>query len=317
MKSRESGLPFDDFRALLNNLPPVEEDALNLVRSQCAERLGDRESKFGELCTWYAGWSGRSPVITRPILTLFAGTHLVDTSFDAWLLDQISEISSGTSAINRICHQHDLGLKVLDLALQIPVNDITREAALDEKACAGTIAFGMEAIAGSVDLLCSAAIETAPTLSSLAILCVLSGVDQKALIGGVSAEQATAITAAVAMVQSCQDNPLEVLRRLGGRETAAICGAILAARSQHIPVIVAGPTALASMAILHAVEPQSVSHCLMAQRTGSEALDLIVRDMGVQFAMDDFVTAVPAVQLALAAGLVKSASLALVSANQA
>ena len=38
------------------------------------------------------------------------------------------------------------------------------------------------------------------------------------------------------------DDPLEVLRRLGGREIAAIAGAIFAARLQRIPVVLDGYT---------------------------------------------------------------------------
>ncbi|RUZ16527.1 nicotinate-nucleotide--dimethylbenzimidazole phosphoribosyltransferase, partial [Mesorhizobium sp. M7A.F.Ca.CA.001.04.1.1] len=62
--------------------------------------------------------------------------------------------AAGGAAINQICIAYDLGLKVFDLALHIPTADITEEAALDERGCAATMAFGMEAIAGGTDLLC-------------------------------------------------------------------------------------------------------------------------------------------------------------------
>ncbi len=36
----------------------------------------------------------------------------------------------------------DIGLKVFDLALHLPTADLTAEAALDERGCAATMAFG-------------------------------------------------------------------------------------------------------------------------------------------------------------------------------
>ncbi|MDR3508952.1 MAG: nicotinate-nucleotide--dimethylbenzimidazole phosphoribosyltransferase, partial [Caulobacteraceae bacterium] len=56
-------------------------------------------------------------------------------------------------------------------------------------------------------------------------------------------------------------DPLELLRQLGGRESAALAGAILAARIQGVPVLLDGAPALAAAAVLHAVDPQAVIHC--------------------------------------------------------
>ena len=163
-------------------------------------------------------WSGRTPLVNRPVLTLFAGTHSVDPSRDAALLQEVEAISSGASPVNRICHQNDLGLKVLDLALQIPVADITREAALDEKACAGTIAFGMEAIAGGTDLLCVAAIENDLNVSSLAMLSVLWELDIKTTVSETEdAELVEKAGRSVVGLDGRNLDGLEVLRRLGGR----------------------------------------------------------------------------------------------------
>ncbi|RWX57932.1 nicotinate-nucleotide--dimethylbenzimidazole phosphoribosyltransferase, partial [Mesorhizobium sp. M4B.F.Ca.ET.089.01.1.1] len=62
--------------------------------------------------------------------------------------------AAGGAAINQVCIANDLGLKVFDLALDVATGDITEEAALDERGCAATMAFGMEAVAGGADLLC-------------------------------------------------------------------------------------------------------------------------------------------------------------------
>src|SRR5262249_11988855 len=75
----------------------------------------------------------------------------------------------------QICLAYDLGLKVYDLALDHPTGDITREPALDERSCAATIPFGMEAIAGGVDLLCIGEMGLGNTTIAAAILPALFG----------------------------------------------------------------------------------------------------------------------------------------------
>lgn len=309
MKNRESGLPFDDFRSLLDQLPEFNNDVAQHTREQVNERFGKDSDLFGQICTWFAGWSGRSPSINRPVATLFAGTHAVDGSEDSTLLERISDISAGSDPMNRLCHQNNLGLKVLDLALQIPVADITEEAALDEKSCAGTIAFGMEAIAGGADLLCIAAVERGINVSNLAILSSITGTEPEELSSGDEMRTQLA-SAAVSLLAGQPHNGFEVLRRLGGRETAAICGAILATRSQHIPAIIAGPTAVASALILESMSKGATAHCRLAQSTGNIALDEIAAKHGIVALSGDRITSDCALHLPIAAGLVSSACLA-------
>ena len=60
----------------------------------------------------------------------------------------MDNFAGGGAAINQICAAYGIGLKVFDLALDVPTKDITKAAALEEKEAAATFAFGMEAIAG-------------------------------------------------------------------------------------------------------------------------------------------------------------------------
>ncbi|MDA4630802.1 nicotinate-nucleotide--dimethylbenzimidazole phosphoribosyltransferase, partial [Escherichia coli] len=69
--------------------------------------------------------------------------------------------------------------------------------------------------------------------------------------------KADAVRTAVALHGSHLKDPLEVLRRLGGREIAAMAGAILATRVERIPVIIDGYVATSAAAILHAANPEA------------------------------------------------------------
>ena len=79
--------------------------------------------------------------------------------------------------------------------------------------------------------------------------------------------KAEAVDAALALHGSHREDPLEVLRRVGGREFAAIAGAIIAARMEKVPVILDGFAATAAAAVLHARQSRhALDHCLLAQR---------------------------------------------------
>ena len=315
MQQRESGLPFDDIRNLVKGLPALDGDAERHTDAQ----LEGEDSCFARICKWYSACSGRSPAIHRPSLTLFAGTHAVENLLDGGassevLLQKVTQISEGSAYINRLCHQHDVGLKVFDLALPIPVDDISSEPALDEKACAGTIAFGMEAIAGGADLLCFAALDVKPTVSALSILAVLSDltIDDLVEIRGEGDEDTrAALEGALTLIKGHQGNALEVLRRLGGRETAAICGAILAARTQHIPVIIDGFTALAAALVLYNIAPDALGHVKFAQMPENQMIECVIKKVGLQVIVPSSLTEFSEEGLVIAAGIVKSACLLL------
>ena len=55
-----------------------------------------------------------------------------------------------------------------------------------------------------------------------------------------------------------------MLAALGGREQAAICGAVIEARHRSIPVLLDGFICTASVAPLFSADPAYLSHCLVA-----------------------------------------------------
>lgn len=317
-----SGLPFDDIRALCTMLPPPDRDAMAAVRARDAVlvkppgALGRLES----LAEWVAGWQGQAkPAITRPLVAIFAGNHGVaargvspyPSSVTAQML---ATFAAGGAAINQICAVQDLGLKVFDLALDHPTGDITETAALSEKDCAATMAFGMEAIAGGTDLLCLGEMGIANTTSAAAIYCALFGGAARDWVGpgtgstgDVLARKIAAVEAAIALHRPHLDDPLEVLRRLGGREIAAIAGAILAARLQRIPVILDGFTVTAAAAILKALEPTALDHCIAGHVSAEPAHRVALDRLGLDPLLDLGMRLGEGTGAALAAGIVRAA----------
>lgn len=119
-----------------------------------------------------------------------------------------------------------------------------------------------------------------------------------------------AVDAALALHRAHLGDPLEVLRRLGGREFAAIAGAIIAARMEKVPVLLDGPAAIAAAAVLQALEPVAIAHCLVAQQPVARALSAAAErlDLGRPL-LDLDISHGQGMGAGLAAGFVKAAAL--------
>ena len=199
----------------------------------------------------------------------------------------LANFAAGGAAINQICASLDLGFKVFDLALDLPTDDIVDGPALDEQACVATMAFGMEAIAGGADLLAIGEMGIGNTTVAAAIYAALYGGPAARWVGrgtGLDddglARKIEAVEAALRTHRDHLDDPLEVLRRLGGREIAAMAGAILAARLQRIPVILDGYVATAAAAVLHALDPAAIDHCLAGHLSAEGAHREVLERLG-------------------------------------
>lgn len=267
-----------------------------------------------------AAWQGKArPKIARPMVAIFAGAHGVAAKGvsaypSAVNAAMLASFSAQQAAINQLCRSFDLGLKVFDLAIDLPTGDITEGAAMEEAACAATIAFGMEAIANGTDLLCIGEMGIGNTTIAAAIYAALYGGPPADWVGrgtGVDeagfARKVAAVEAALALHRAHLADPLEVLRRLGGREIAAMLGAILAARIERVPVILDGYVATAAAAILQALDPKALDHCLAGHVSAEGAHARVLARLGLTPLLDLGLRLGEGSGAALAAGIVKAA----------
>jgi len=317
-----SGLPFDDIRALLNAMPGPDMQAVAAVRARDSvlTKPPGALGRLEEIAEWLAAWTGRPPAVSRPLVAVFAGNHGVTrngvTPFPPEVTAQMVEnFAAGGAAINQICIAHDLGLKVFDLALDFPTGDITREAALDERACAATMAFGMESITGGTDLLCVGEMGIGNTTIAAAIFYGLYGGKAEDWVGpGTGSEGETlkrkieAVERAVELHGAHLKDPLELLRRLGGREIAAMAGAILAARMERVPVIIDGYVTTAAAAILHACDGSALDHCLVGHVSAEPGHIRAIEKLGKTPLLALGMRLGEGTGAALAAGIVKAAA---------
>ena len=314
--------PFTDIIELLTIVPDGDERAVEAVRARDATLTKPAGSlgRMEELVEFLARWQGKAPPsLDNPMVAIFAGNHGVAargvSAFPAAVTAQmVANFTNGGAAISQICGLHGLNLRVFELALDLPTGDITVEAAMDDRTCAATIAYGMEAVAGQPDLLAIGEMGIGNTTVAAAIYAALYGDNGATWVGrgtGVDDQglgrKAAAVDAALAHHYDELVDPLSILARLGGREIAAMLGAIISTRQQKIPVIVDGFVATAAAAVAHAVNPRAIDHCLFAHVSAETAHARALARMGVEPLLNLGMRLGEGSGAALAAVLVKTA----------
>ena len=267
--------PFDDIRALLDGLPgPAEVQPRR-------RGLG----RLDEIGAWLVAWSGRNPPsVNRPIVAIYAGAHGIAARLPEAppTRGELEAMAAGVAPVSQAAQATGCGLDAFDLALDRPVADITERAAMSEKECAATMAFGMEALAKQPDLLGLGEIGAGGELAAAAVALTLYGgkaSDWSAYPELV--EQAVTRTKGEGATE-----PLELLRQLGGREMAAIAGAILAARTQKTPVLLDSYGGCAAAAVLTAIRPDAADHCMAAHVSAEPGHATLLERLGLKPLLD-------------------------------
>jgi nicotinate-nucleotide--dimethylbenzimidazole phosphoribosyltransferase len=317
-----TGMPFDDIRALLASMPDADLESVAKVRTRDSQltKPPGALGRLEEICEWLAAWQQRSaPRVERPVVAVFAGNHGVVAQGvaaypQAVTAQMVANFQNDGAAVNQICETFDLGLKVFELALEVPTKDITQDAAMTEQDCAATMAYGMEAIANGCDLLCIGEMGIGNTTIAAALAHGLFGGSAQDWVGpgtGVDAEglkrKASAVARAADLHRAHLDDPLEVLRRLGGRELAAMAGAILGARMNRVPVLIDGYVATAAAAVLFKANSHALDHCMAAHVSAEPAHRALLHKLGLKPLLDLSMRLGEGSGAALAAGMVRAA----------
>src|SRR5206468_6091352 len=182
----------------------------------------------------------------------------------------VNNFIDGCAAINLLCRVANAELRVYEMALESPTEDFTAAPALDEEECMRAIAYGMAAVEPGLDLLALGEMGIGNTTSAAALALALFGGTAEDWTGpgtGVAGPAlARKIATVAAGVERHRDRlePLQLLAALGGRELAAMLGAILAARMARVPVLLDGFVVAAAAAVLHRLREGLLDHCLVA-----------------------------------------------------
>ncbi len=266
-----------DIAAVLTSLPG-EDNAAVVAWAGRDPQLTKPPGALGrleEISRWLAAWQGRHPPrLDQPRARIFAGNHGVAalgvSAFPAEVTVQmVANFQHGGAAINQLCRTFGTELAVIALDLDRPTADFTQGPAMDEAEFAAAFQAGMKAVPADTDLLVIGEMGIGNTTPAAAIAGALFGGDAGLWTGkgtgvhGAALQRKTEVVAAGIALHR-EFGPLEILRRLGGRELAAMAGAVLAARLARVPVLLDGYVCTAAAAALEAAQPGALDHCLVA-----------------------------------------------------
>lgn len=264
-----------DFRACLTALPQADSAAQGAARARDAvlTKPPGALGRLEDVAIWLAGWQGRAvPKLDRVQVAVFAGNHgIVARGVSAFpaevTVQMVANFDRGGAAINQLSRAFGAEMAVHALALDRPTADFTTGPAMTEAELVEALTVGWNAVDAAADLFIAGEMGIGNTTTAAAMAAALfggtgwagrgTGVDDAGL-----ARKEAAVAAGLAAHAGHLADPLDVLRRLGGREIAAMTGAYLAARMHRVPVVLDGFISGAAAAVLQRAAPGALDHCI-------------------------------------------------------
>ena len=282
---------------VLANLPAPHDSASAGAQARNASltKPPGALGRLEDLAIWYAGWRGTArPQIGTPQVVIFAGNHGIAargvSAFPPEVTAQmVANFQSGGAAINQLCRVAGAQMSVVALDLDRPTQDFTLGPAMDEVGFLAALNAGWAAVNPDADLLVVGEMGIGNTTSAAALACALWGGTPAEWVGrgtGVDdaglALKAQVVAQGLAANAALRQTPLGALRAFGGRELAAMAGAILRARSLRIPVILDGFICTAAASVLHAAHPGALDHCVAGHVSAEAAHARLLDRLGKQ-----------------------------------
>ena len=248
--------------------------------------------RLEELAVFMAGWQGRDrPRIDRAQALVFAGNHGVTAQgvnpFPVEVTAQmVANFEAGGAAINQLCRLAGADLKVVAMDLDRPTADFTRGMALEVPDLVASIQTGKDAIDPEADVIVLGEMGIGNSTVAAALAAATFGGTAADWVGpGTGADEEImrnklrAVDAGLKRHKGAA-TAASILGSYGGREQAAICGAVIRARELGIPVILDGFICTAAAGVLMVNDPHALDHCLIGHESAEPGHRRLLAAMG-------------------------------------
>jgi len=292
---------FSQLRALCLDLPSGHPAASAAVAAREAVLTKPPKSlgRLEDLVGFLAHWQGFSPPrLERVEILVFAGNHGVTrlgvSAYPAEVTAQmVANFSAGGAAINQLARTAGAALRVIPLSLDRPTADFTEQPAMTEPEFIAAVTAGYQAVSPRCDLICVGEMGIGNTTAAAAVAAALfggggarwagrgTGVDDEGF-----ARKRAVIDRALTRHAALLHDPLMVAAALGGRELAAILGAVLAARRQRIPVLLDGFVCTAAVAPLAKLRADTLAHALAGHVSAEAGHRMLLDELGLKPLVD-------------------------------
>ncbi|MBB4285534.1 nicotinate-nucleotide--dimethylbenzimidazole phosphoribosyltransferase [Roseospira goensis] len=264
-------------RTLAHDLPGPDTaaHAAAVAREPTLTKPAGSLGRLEPVAAWLAAWQGRHPArVERVRCVVFAGNHGVAgrgvSAFPPEVTVQmVANFEAGGAAINQLCRAHGADLQVVPLALDRPTVPFDTDAAMTEAEVVAALNAGLTLDLSDTDLLIVGEMGIGNTTAAAALALALFGGTAGDWVGRGTGLDDAGLARKRSVVEAAHrhhgftlSDPLEALRRVGGRELAAMAGGVLAARHARVPVLLDGFICCASAAVWQAMTPGGLDHAL-------------------------------------------------------
>ena len=265
-----------DVAALAQTLPQADLAARAgaVARQNMLTKPPGSLGRLEDLAIFMAGWRGTArPEIALAQALIFAGNHGicaqgVNPYPQEVTAQMVANFQSGGAAINQLCRANGADLAVVALDLDRPTQDFTATSAMSEAEVLAALHQGAAAVNPAADVLILGEMGIGNSTVAAALAAVQFGGKGADWVGAGTgsdgagqARKAAAVDAG--LMHHGDARGMAALIAFGGREQAAICGAVLAARMHRIPVILDGFICTAAAAVLYGTDASLLDHCLV------------------------------------------------------
>lgn len=266
-----------DFETALAELRQPDANARAAAHARQAELTKPAGSlgRLEDIAIFFAGWQGHErPRLARGRAAIFAGNHgIVAHGVSAFppsvTAQMVANFHAGGAAINALSAAAGLELTIVALDLDRPTADFTLAPAMTATECLDALNAGAAAVEPGLDLILLGEMGIGNTTAAAALCARSFGKGSTRWVGpgtGIDdlgiARKIAVVERALAVHAYAAPSAFETLRRVGGREIAAMAGAALRARELGIPVLLDGFISCAALAPLAADNPDIAAHCL-------------------------------------------------------
>ena len=312
----------NDIRQVLDDLNGPDELARDKARAR-EPQLTKPPGSLGRLeqvSEWLSTWQGAYPPrMEMPRARVFAGNHGIVargvSAFPAEVTQQmVYNFEAGGAAINQLCRVFGTELKVEAIRLDQPTADFTEAPAMSEQDCIEAMKTGMNAVPEDTDILCLGEMGIGNTTSAAAICLAMFGESAAVWTGAGTGVEGEALATKISVVRdgvaqhkAVINDGLDALVCLGGRELAAIAGAVIAARQKRVPVLLDGYISTTAAATLEVTSKGALDHCLVSHASQEPGHRRLVKAINQRPLLDMDMRLGEASGAALAVGILKGA----------
>lgn len=288
---------------LVGEIPEIDAESAERARDRQSSLTKPRGSlgRLEEISVALAGMQGRHlPLIERKSVVVFAADHGVArrgvSAYPPEVTGQmVANFDGGGAAINALSSACGARLVVVDVGVNRPPEseailsrrvgggsaDISRGPAMSAAELALAIGVGIEVVetesSRGCDIIVVGEMGIGNTTIASAITAVLLGRRVEEVTGPGTGLDAVGVRRKVEIIKQAikanrpsRDQPLEVLRKVGGLEIAAMVGAILTATRKRIPVVLDGFISTCAALIADGVSRGKVRQYLIAGHRSPE-----------------------------------------------